>query len=275
MAEQQRTATVTESPEFKAAVQAAVAQAVATSVKDEVAKIIGTLKQEGTEVSTSDKRFAETLAMAFAQLNEQGNGRKYVDPVVLRERAEARERMKQLLVAARRNHQVAINELVNRHGRQLTQPELAKLSVEHVPSYRVVAKTLLDNQVVEPMWVDKNHTAQPTEIDWPGVPNDAMQPLNDVAKEIHAAFMASIGSRPQSVLGAVPDGTLDLDYGVTAGGLVVKAGAIPRQNRRPSEGRLLSEADGEGLALHHKGEPGRFVEKRILGTIAEPARQTA
>ena len=243
MAEQARTAAVTESPEFKAAVAAQIAQ----SVKDEVAKIIGTLKEQGSSVSSSDKQFAETLAMAFAQLNEQGNGRKYVDPKILRERNEARERMKQLIIGARREGQV--------------------------PSYRVLAKTLLDNQVVEPMWVDNNHTAQPTEIDWPGVPNDAMLPLNDAAKGIHAEFMASIGSRPASVLGAVPDATLDLEYGITAGGLVVKAGAIPRQNRRPSEGRTLNEVDGEGLALHHKDAPGRFVEKRILGTIAQPARQ--
>jgi hypothetical protein len=246
MAEQQRTSAITESLEFKAAVAAEVAKFTAQTVREEVAKIIGTLKTEGAEVSASDKRFAETLAMAFAQLNEQGNGRKYVDPKILRARGEARELMKQLIVAARRE------------GR--------------IPSYRVCAKTLLDNQVVEPFWVDKSHTAQPTEIDWPGVPNDAMVPLNDTAKDIFAAYMDSIGSRPESVLGAVPDATLDSEMGLTAGGLVVKGGAIPRQNRRPSEGRTLPEA-GEGLSLHHKNAPGRSVAINVLGTIAEPARQ--
>ena len=68
-----------------------------------------------------------------------------------------------------------------------------------------------------------------------------MQPLNDTAKEIYAAYMDSIGSRPESALCAVPDATLDSEMGVTAGGLVVKNGAIPRQNRRPSEGRTLPE----------------------------------
>jgi hypothetical protein len=273
MAEQQRNAAITDTPEFKAAVQTAVAQAVAQSVKDEVAKIIGTLKQEGAEVSPSDKRFAETLAMAFAQLNEQGNGRKYVDPQILRERGEARERMKVLVVQARKDHQAAINELVNRTGKQATQAELRKIDATYMPSYRVVAKTLLNNQVVEPMWVDASHTAQPTEIDWPGVPNEAMLPLNDVAKAIHAEFLGSIGSRPESILGAVPDATMDLEYGVTAGGLVVTAGAIPRQNRRPSEGRVLKEDDGEGLSLHHKDQPGRAVPLHVLGTIAAPAQK--
>jgi hypothetical protein len=273
MAEAQRNAAITDTPEFKAAVQTAVAQAVAQSVKDEVAKIIGTLKQEGAEVSPSDKRFAETLAMAFAQLNEQGNGRKYVDPQILRERGESRERMKIAIVQARKDHQAAINNLVDSTGRTPTDAELAKIAKKHMPSYRVVAKTLLDNQVVEPMWVDNSHTAQPTEIDWPGVPNEAMMPLNDVAKAIFAEFMGSIGSRPASVLGAVPDGTLDLEYGITAGGLVVTAGAIPRQNRRPSEGRVLKEDDGEGLNLHHKGQPGRAAPIHVLGTIAPPAQK--
>jgi hypothetical protein len=247
MAEERRAAAVTETLEFKAAVAAEVAKATAGMIKDEVAKILETLKGQGSDVSSSDKRFAETLAMAFAQLNEQGNGRKYVDPRVLRERGEAREKMKELLVTARKGGKI--------------------------PSYRVVAKTLLDNQLVEPMWVDASHIAQPTEIDWPGVPNDAMVPINETAHEIHAAFLASIGSKPESVLGAVPDATLDLEYGVTSGGLVVKAGAIPRQNRRASEGRTLPEA-GEGLSLHHKGAPGRYVEKRVLGSIAAPAMQT-
>lgn len=273
MAEQQRNAAITDTPEFKAAVQTAVAQAVAQSVKDEVAKIIGTLKQEGAEVSPSDKRFAETLAMAFAQLNEQGNGRKYVDPQILRERGEAREQMKVLIVQARKDHQSAINDKVERTGRSPTDPELRDIAAKHMPSYRVVAKTLLDNQVVEPFWVDSAHTAQPTQIDWPGVPNEAMLPLNDVAKVIFAEFQASIGSRPASVLGAVPDATMDLDYGVTAGGLVVTAGAIPRQNRRPSEGRTLAEADGTGLSLHHKDKPGRAAPLHVLGTIAAPAQK--
>lgn len=247
MAEQTRAA-ITDSLEFKAAVAAEVAKASAGLIQAEVAKIIDSLKGQSSDASSSDKRFAETLALAFAQLNEQGNGRKYVDPKVLRERQEARDLMRQLIIAARKEG--------------------------IVPSYRVTAKTLLDNQVVEPFWVDKSHTAQSTEIDWPGVPNEALIPLNESAKGIHGAFLASIGSRPASVLGAVPDATMDMEYGTTAGGLVVKAGAIPRANRRPSEGRPLSDVQGEGLALHHRNEPGRYVEKRVLGSIAEPARQS-
>jgi hypothetical protein len=277
MAEQARTAAVTDSLEFKAAVAAEVAKAnaasIASAVQAEVAKIIGSLKDQGSDVSPSDKRFAETLAMAFAQLNEQGNGRKYVDPKILRQRSEAREKMRQLIIAARKNHQAAINAAVDRLGRVLTEAELTKISADHVPSYTVVAKTLLDDQVVQPFWVDSAHIMQSTAIDWPGVPNDAMRPLNEVAREIYGAFVESTGSRAESKNGVVPDVALDDQFGVIGNGLVVRNGAIPAYNRKSNEGRTMSEVGGQGLSLHHKNQSGRAVLKNVLGTIAEPAMQ--
>lgn len=228
-------APASESPEFKAAVAA------------EVRNVLTAFKESGGEgLSGPDRKWAESLALAFASLTEQGSGRKYVAPEIIRMRTEARERMKELIIAARAD------------GRPAT--------------YRVVAKTLLDNQVVEPKWVDSHHIAQDTEIDWPSVPNDAMVPINDTAKEIHAAFLESVGSRPQSVLGAVPDAAGDA-FGITPGGLVVRGGAINRYVNKP-EHATLSQLGDQGLAVHHKTSPGRVVEKRVLGSIAAPAHQT-
>ena len=229
-----------ETPEFTAAVTAAV--------ESKVTEILGSLK-EGGALGGGDRKFAENLAMAFATLSEQGTGRKYVAPDVLRARTEAREKMFALLVQARRD--------------------------KKMPAYRVVAKTLLDDQIVEPMWVDSTHIAQPTEIDWPGVPNDAMVPLNEVAKEIFAAYMDSIGSKPKSVSASgaefeAPD-PMDDGYGVTAKGLVVRGGAIPRQNR--PEAVAAGHAE-QGLNVHHRGGPGTIKEVRVLGKTAAPARQT-
>jgi hypothetical protein len=212
---------LTEAPEFKAAVSAAVSA--------EVSKILDTLKGSGSSLSSGDQKFAENLAMAFATLSEQGTGRKYVAPEILRTRAEARERMFDLIVKARKEKRAA--------------------------TYQVVAKTYLDNQMVEPLWVDSSHIAQPTEIDWPGVPNDAMKPMNDTAQEIHAAFLESVGSKAKIV---------------TAKGLVVRGGAVPRQNREASP-----PVNEEGLAVLHKNQPGRSKEINVLGTIAAPARQNA
>jgi hypothetical protein len=231
---------LTEAPEFKAAVSAAVSA--------EVSKILDTLKGSGSSLSSGDQKFAENLAMAFATLSEQGTGRKYVAPEILRTRAEARERMFDLIVKARKEKRAA--------------------------TYQVVAKTYLDNQMVEPLWVDSSHIAQPTEIDWPGVPNDAMKPMNDTAQEIHAAFLESVGSKAKIVLPAggeadAPDPSQD-GYGVTAKGLVVRGGAVPRQNREASP-----PVNEEGLAVLHKNQPGRSKEINVLGTIAAPARQNA
>jgi len=238
MAEAQKTLPLTETPEFKA------------MLAEEVKKVLVGLKGElGSDLSQENRRFAENLAMAFATLSEQGTGRKYVAPEILRARTEARELMKDLIMQARRNGQV--------------------------PSYRVIAKTLLDDQVVEPFWVDSSHVAQHTEIDWPGVPNDAMQPINEVAKGIYQAFLDSIGSKAQSVSASgavldVPDAMQD-GFGTTRNGLVVRGGAVPRRNR---PGEASPPEHQEGLSLHHRNKPGRTVETRVLGSVAEPARQT-
>jgi hypothetical protein len=258
---------LTETPEFKAA----VAEAVASSVASEVGKILASLKAEGAQLSSGDHKFAENLALAFATLSEQGTGRKYVAPEILRVRSEARDKMFKLIISARKDYRRALDAI----GREPKQSELLAITAKYVPSYRVAAKTLLDNQVVQPFWVDSSHIAQPTEIDWPGVPNDALVPLNDVAREIHAAFRESIGSKAQSVsaTGAVTDAPDPMDdgYGTTANGLVVRGGAVPRRNRPETTPEHQSE---EGLALHHRNKPGRTKEIHVLGTIAPPAQQT-
>ena len=64
---------------------------------------------------------------------------------------------------------------------------------------------------------------------------------------------------------------------ITSGGLVVhgNAAAISSGKRVVKEvpvDQTHGEPDG-GLTIHHKTSPGRFVEKNILGTIAQPAQQ--
>jgi hypothetical protein len=139
-------------------------------------------------------------------------------------------------------------------------------------AYRVKAKVLLANRVVEPFWIASDHTAQPTIIDWDGVPNEAMVPENKTARAIHEAFMESIGSSVR----VVPEDAL----AITPGGLVVHGGAASisagrRKVSQPEAEHTGKNQSGEdGLNIHHTNAPGRFVEKRILGTIMDPARQT-
>ena len=145
-------------------------------------------------------------------------------------------------------------------------------AAKKIATYKVRAKTHLADRVVEPFWVDNLHTAQPTIIDWDGIPNEAMVPENKTAKAIYEAYQGWIGSTvkvvPEDELGITPGGLVvhGAAAGISGGRRKLPGGAEAPQSGSPSE-------DG-GLNVHHKTEPGRYVEKRILGSIAPPARQT-
>ena len=234
---------IEETPQFADAVASAVEKALPALR----AQILGNLANARTDVGTGpaaqpgDHAFAESIAMAIASLTDQGTGRKRVAPVIVQQRIVARERMTQLIIEAR--------------------------AAGAVPQYNLRNKVYLDELLVEPVWIAPDHTQRQTVIEWSSVPNEAMIPVNDVAKGIHAAFMDSIGS----VEKPAPEAAL---LGVTAGGLVVRSGsramrplaALGTQEHQTTEG---------GLNVPHRNRPGQFVEKRILGTVMEPARQTA
>ncbi len=231
-----------ETDEFKAA----VAQAVTASVTQLAERLKENRERAGTEgEGGSDPSWMRALAMEISQLTDQGTGRRRVAPEILRARQIARENMTNLIIKARAEGKTA--------------------------TYKVKAKTLLADRVVEPFWIASDHSAQPTIIDWDGVPNEAMVPENKTAKEIHAAFMESIGSSVK----VVPEDAL----AITPGGLVVHGGAAgisggKRQVQGEAKQTGTEKANEQGLNIHHKNEPGRYVEKNILGTIAQPARQT-
>ncbi len=96
-----------------------------------------------------------------------------------------------------------------------------------------------------------------------------MVPINDVAKEIHAAFTDSIGT----VEKVAPEERL----GVTPGGLVVRNAAVTDTMSKRTTGEAPHVGDGksdDGLVIHHENEPGRYKSVNVLGTIQEPARQS-
>ena len=236
------TVKLTETEEFKAA--------VAKAASDALAELLPSLKearkQQGTEDEGSDPTWMRALAMEISQLTDQGTGRRRVAPEILQSRQAARQKMTDLIIEARAASKKA--------------------------TYRVKAKVLLADRVVEPFWIASDHTPQPTIIDWDGVPNEAMVPENKTAQAIHKAFMESIGSSVR----VVPEDAL----AITPGGLIVHGGAaaISSGKRRVGESEAKHTGDAspeQGLNIHNKNAPGRFVEKRILGSIADPARQTA
>lgn len=230
----------TNAPEF----QAAVAKAAAEAVTGALASLQGNLATASAAPS-ADQNLLNGLAVALAEIGSQGSGRKVVAPHILKQRSDARDRMVDLILAARRDKRPA--------------------------TYRLTNKVVLAERIIEPFWIAADHTTKHTEIDYWGIPNEAMIPVNETAKEIHAEFMNSIGSYEKPVL--------DERLGVTPGGLVVRNAAVTDTMAKRRGGEAPHTGDGhtleeDGLKVHHDNVPGRYKSVNVLGTIQEPARQS-
>lgn len=227
----------TETVEFKDAVTAAASKAAA--------EILANLQaNQGGVTRQGDASFAEGLALAIAQLSHQGVGTsKKVDPAVLKARDDARKLMTERIMEARTDGQVPLYELRN--------------------------KIYFDETMVDPVYVDPATKEQrPTQIEWPGVPNEAMIPANDVAKGIHAAFSDSIGVAPINDSKHIRPETLS----VTGNGLVVRgaSGALRPMQVGNQTGR---GAGGEGMVVHGaRSQTAKTKTINVLGTVADPAR---
>lgn len=233
---------ITETPEFHKAVGDAVAAAIPALKQSILANIAAARGDATAPAQGTDQAFAEGLAMALAQLTDQGTGRRRVAPEVMRARAEAADRMMKLIIKAHADGKV--------------------------PGYRLKAKCYLDEVLIDPVWIAPDHTQRPTEIDWPGVPNSAMVPINEAATEIHKAYSESIGTVPKE------DQVTDGPFRVTAGGLVVKGRPVAQRAQTGLRNGAPPTAGEQGLRIRHKEEaPGRFKEVNILGTVAPPARE--
>lgn len=238
---------VTETAEFKDAVAKVAADAVASALGN----LQGKFQAAGGEQTPGNTDWMQQLAITLAEIGNQGTGRKTVAPHILKQRADARERMIELILAAKAARRPATYQLRN--------------------------KVLLNNRLIEPFWIASDHTTKPTEIDWAGIPNDAMVPVNDTAKAIHQAFLDSIGTAEK----VVPEERL----GITPNGLVVRNAAVTATTMKRTDataGQPAAEApqvgagefgEDESLTVHHTNQPGRYKEVNVLGTIQEPARQ--
>ncbi len=235
MTEATETVSLTDTLEFKEAVAKATSEAITAAVPAILAQL--TQAKAGVPVSAGEQSWAEGLAMAIAQLNDQGTGRKRVAPEIVKARDEARKEMMRLLIEAKASGQT--------------------------PYYTLRNKVYLDEVLVEPIYIDPaTKSPRATEIGWPSVPSEAMVPSNEVAKGIFEMFSKSIGSSDWNK----PADT----FGITVGGLVVKNGAVQPKRAIPSEDGHIKT---EGLTIAHRGGEKTFKEIPILGTVAQPARQ--
>lgn len=227
---------VTETPEFKAALALAVEAATKTATESILAQLQGAMATAPVSASTDTDALFQKMALAIADISDQGTNRKRVAPEILARRAAEAQRMDDLL-------KKAYDEGV-------------------LPAYTLVAKVYLNETFIEPYQPGKGNRAGemiPTEIDWAGPPNMAMRPLNDAAKEIYDAFLGSIGSA------ADMPGTAPAQYWTTNRGLIVKG-------RAPVTPQAKAISQNEDTLLVRGGTSNPMAPAiNVLGTIAKPA----
>lgn len=222
-------ASVLSSPEGQEAISAAVAAVLS--------KLNVSRAEAGTAPLDGDASFARQLATAIGEISDQGSKVRRVSPAELEKRRIARERMEDMLIAARADGTV--------------------------PEYELSAAVYLDEQLVAPTYVDRQHIQRRTQIAWPKVPNEHMRPISNAAKNIFAAFMESIGGptsavrRTDDVLPEQPDES----------GLKVLHQGERREVAHVSKPRM------HDLQIINRNLPGTMTETNVLGSISAPARQ--
>ena len=219
--------------EFKLAVAEAAKLAARSAVEEFQTELIA---RAGTSSLGDETNLISRLALAIGEISDQGTSRKRVAPEILAARAAAEVRMVERLMKARADGEK--------------------------PEYRLISKTWLNERMIEPFRVGADKIPVPTEIIWTGKPNDAMRPINDVAKEIFAEFRAATG-RVEAISGAD-----NRPLFVTAGGLIVKGDPPARR----TVAAVHEFADD--LEQRAPNDP-RVDLVHVLGTIHPPARQNA
>lgn len=187
-----------------------------------------------------DKGFVSALALAIANLSAQGmNKAPYVPPETMEAWAGARERMMALIIASR-----------------VKYGETSEL--EDLPKYRLVKAVYFNEMKIEPLYHDTiTHQMAEQRIRWDEVPNEAMEPDNDVARAIFAEFKLSIGDAP------------------------VKEKASRGAWVRTQKGLVLGVKEGRGAQgfgaptndprVTTAGSPTMGKHVHLLGTVAHPA----
>jgi len=252
-ADEAQTVPLTETPEFKEAVAQVRAQ-----VHAEFTALTDAFKQARGEpaVDGDVQSMFRQMAMAIAEISDQDQGRKRIPPDELAKRAKARSLMDEAIARARRK----VAEYRAETGdRKAFGPD--------APNYLFVGKCYLGEELVEPFNVNPA-TKKPYPVirTWVDVPNEAMRPVNDSAKEIFRYFTESIGGQTEVV---VRQNQVWLSAG---GNVVMGEHGVPVRREAPDPLALADEFQ------NHLG-PGQFDPRRdkinVLGTISEPARHVA
>ena len=241
---------VTKTAEFEQAVKAAEQRIIAALASAREGRA-----PEGVEAG--DREMIQRLALTFAEIADQGSGRKRIAPDLIAKRQAAYNRM--------------LDIIVREHARGWPNER---------PIYRVLSAVYINEQLVQPYVTDPaTKQVEPQVIEWEGLPNEALEPLNDIAKQIHIEYRQYMGeaqsltpnadTRPMAV---TPSGLVVRSTGFARRqmGTVQPEAAAPSNERRPD----FNEGFTHKLGIKGVNDP-RAKEVRVLGTVAKPAQQTA
>ena len=232
----------TQTPQFRMA----VADAAAAASREAVQQFLTELQIKAAPKTDDPTDLMQKLAMHIAELTDQGSGRKPREsPEVVQRREKAHDRMVELIKKARAE------------GR--------------VPAYRLVNKTVLAEQLIDPFFLGPDKIPRPTEIEWFGKPNDAMQPISDAAREIYAAYREWVGDVEET------RALQNQPLWMTSGGLVVRGAPMARRvvgglDAVTMEQQAPPIPSYDGFKVRQAIDP-TASHVRVLGTVAEPARQ--
>ncbi len=250
---------MTESPEFAAAVAEQVARLLPGAVQAAIGPVLESIKV-GAGQPASSEVWAQQLAMAIAQVNDQDSGRKRIPPETLAKWASADLRMK----AAVSRNQEAAYALIEQARREGDEDEVFD---PKWPKWQAIGKLALGEHVIEPFTINKTtREAEPVEFYWLGVPNMSMRPLNKGAEEIFGLFVESIGAETEA---RANEGAVRSAW-ISHNGLVIEGNGrvgIPVRHEAPQVKVKRSKGNAFG--------PGQYDPARktinVLGTIAAPA----
>lgn len=229
---------VVETPEFKEAVAAAVAAAMAPTLEKLSSLTGGETPASSGNLGDQLGAVLEKLSVNLQAINNQGQRNKPLSPAEIQKRDAAQELLVELLVSARGRPQA------------------------DWPKYQLTAKVYISERLIEPFYKrDSKGPAIRTEIAYTGVPSDAMVPIDDTAKAIFNAWRETTGG--QTILVPTAD---NRPLHVTAAGLVVR-GDPPKRSTMAAP---LESDDVLAVSNDHT-QP----EVAVLGTVAKKARTNA
>ena len=220
-------------------VQSAIADATAKAVAAVLAKMQLEAGPAAAPIASvaaalSDRSLVESLALAIGEMNDQGrpNARRTVAPAILAARNNARDAMIAAILRAR--------------------------AMGHVPEYALTANVYLSETWIKATWIASDHVERQRRIKWPGVPSQAMRPMDHIAHEIYGHFCESIGAS------ATPQAKDPL----TAGFKILNTDGHP-----PETGHGQGAVGPDAVQIGGRAPQDALIHPiHILGTIAEPAK---